>query len=72
MRNNQIILFDTSIGSFNMGDSIIVKSFKKSGADVLTDIYANFSTHLPNFEFWQMTKTNGRYRAVSEATKNLL
>lgn len=73
MKNQQTVLFDTSIGSFNMGDSIIVKSFLKNGSDVLrSGVYAKFSTHTPNFEPWQMTKLNDRYRFVSQAARKFI
>ena len=68
MKNQHTILFDPSIGSFNVGDSIIVKSFFNNASDVLNNCtYTNFATHLPNFELWQMTKLNGRYKIIVKA-----
>lgn len=63
-----VILFDTSIGSFNRGDDIIMKYSQKHLSSILNDKYViKLPTHTPSFELWQRFKNNGRYRYIKNA-----
>lgn len=63
-----VILFDTSAGTLNHGDEIIMESLEKNMKDVLDGKYVlKFPTHTPCFHFYQQTKKNPRYKFVTEA-----
>lgn len=63
-----IVLFDTSVGSLNHGDEIIMESFFKNGRDILDNNFiARFPTHTPCFHVYQQTVKNPRYVFVKNA-----
>jgi hypothetical protein len=63
-----IILFDTSIGTMNLGDEIIMESLQKNMKDILNgNFVVKFPTHTPCFHFYQQTRRNPRYRFVRDA-----
>ena len=63
-----IVLFDTSVGTLNHGDEIIMESFMRNGKDLLDGNYvAKFPTHTPCFLFYQQTVKNPRFRFVKQA-----
>ena len=61
----KIIFFDTSVGSLNIGDQIINKSFEKEMKEI-TDggFIVKYPTHTPVSHFYQNTKFNRFYRYV--------
>lgn len=70
---NNYIIFDTSIGSLNVGDQIINNSFDKN----LKDIYGNgfvvrYATHIPTSHFYQNNKFNRFYRYVKSCTAKFI
>ncbi|MCH5320900.1 MAG: polysaccharide pyruvyl transferase family protein [Eubacterium sp.] len=70
---NRAIIFNTNIGSYNLGDNIICNSAKKELSNILNDyLCVDFPTHTPLFEIWQMTKRSGRYKAFSSFNLKLL
>ena len=63
-----IILFDTSVGTLNHGDEIIMESFLKNADDILKGTFiGRFPTHTPCFHFYQQTKRNPRFVFVKNA-----
>lgn len=63
-----LIMFDPSVGSFNLGDNIISKSVNYEMRSIFENYFCfRFSTHLPNYELWQMNKRNERYVIVRNA-----
>ncbi len=64
----RIVLFDTSVGSLNHGDGIIMESFEKNAKDILDGNYiSKFPTHTPCFTFCQQVKRNPRYNFVNDS-----
>ena len=58
--NNKNVLFDTSSGSLNMGDYIIVESVERELKQILhKGFLAKFSTHTPITHFYQNVRRNG-------------
>lgn len=54
MNNENVVLFDTAIGSMNKGDEIIVQAAKKQLSELINKYYcASFPTHTPLFPFPQ-------------------
>ena len=65
---HNIVLFDTSIGTMNLGDEIIMESLQKNMKDLLDgNFIVKFPTHTPCFHFYQQTRRNPRYRFVRDA-----
>ncbi len=63
-----IIIFDTSIGTMNHGDEIIMESFLRNANDLLQGNNAfRFPTHTPCFLPYQQSMRNSRYRFVANA-----
>lgn len=59
------IVFDTSIGSLNIGDQIINESFYKEKVSALEESFiVKYPTHTPVSHFYQNTKFNRFYRYV--------
>ena len=68
MKEKHIIAYDPSNASFNYGDRIISQSAISQLNCMMPDsMIFNFTTHTPNFEQWQKTRHNGRYRLVMDA-----
>ena len=64
----KIILFDTSVGTLNHGDEIIMESFVKNAEEILRDNFTlRFPTHTPCFHFYQQLNRNYRYKYVKNA-----
>lgn len=62
------VLFDTSSGSLNMGDYIIVDSVEKELHDILyQDFLAKYSTHTPVIHFYQNVKRSGAIKYFNNA-----
>lgn len=70
----RVILFDTSVGTMNQGDHIIMNSVERVLKPVLEqDSFAiKFPTHTPCFRLFQMTNHNTRYRFVRTADLKFL
>ena len=67
------IIFDTSIGSLNVGDQIINNSFNKSMKDVYGDGFVvRYPTHTPVSHFYQNTKFNRFYRYVKSCSAKFI
>lgn len=63
-----IVLFDTSIGTMNHGDDIIMTSFSKNAVDILENNFViKYPTHTPCFLSYQQLKRNKRFRFIDEA-----
>lgn len=62
---NNIIVFDTSVGSMNIGDQIINRSFDKEMKGILDGSFVvKYSTHTPVSHFYQNIQFNRFYRYV--------
>ncbi len=49
-----ILLFDTSVATFNTGDEIIMESIKKNWPEIYGNNYVRtFPAHTPSFRLWQ-------------------
>lgn len=58
----KIILFDTSVGSLNQGDNIIMKSIRRNISDILENNFVvTMPTHTPCFYPFQTISRNKRY-----------
>ncbi|MBQ9782574.1 MAG: polysaccharide pyruvyl transferase family protein [Clostridia bacterium] len=63
----KVVIFDTSIGSLNMGDEIINRSIKKNWKELYKDNYTIIMpSHTPTFHGWQnlIMKRNKAYSDV--------
>jgi len=68
-----IILFDTSVGTLNHGDEIIMESFLENADDILEgNNVLRFPTHTPCFHFFQQVKRNPRFKYVQNADHKLI
>lgn len=69
-----IILFDTSIGTMNQGDNIIMDSIDEALAPIIkTDCFiTRFPTHIPCFTWYQLNRKNDRYLFVKNADYKFL
>lgn len=64
----KIILFDTSIGTLNHGDEVIVRSFKNNARELLEKNFVlSFPTHTPCFLSYQQFERNKRFSFVDSA-----
>ncbi len=67
------ILFDTSVGSMNQGDNIIMDSVIRELSEVTEGYFcASFPTHTPSFNLFEKTQFNPRYRFVKNADLKFL
>lgn len=65
---NKNVLFDTSSGSLNMGDYIIVESVERELKEILYgEFLAKYSTHTPVSHFYQNIKRNGAIKYFENA-----
>ena len=65
---NKNVLFDTSAGSLNMGDYIIVESIEKELGKILyQDFLAKYPTHTPVSHFYQNVKRSGAIKYFESA-----
>lgn len=63
------IVFDTSVGSLNIGDQIINKSFNKNMKDIYGDGFVvRYATHTPTSHFYQNNGFNRFYRYVKSCS----
>lgn len=64
----KIIVFDTSIASFNRGDDIIMQGAREGLKPILEDAFVTtFATHTPVFHFHQTTKLNHNVQQLNQA-----
>ena len=57
-----IVLFDTSVGSLNQGDNIIMKAIRENMSDILSDNFViTMPTHTPCFYKFQEKEENKRF-----------
>ena len=63
---NNTLLFDTAIGSQNLGDEIIFESVKRGLRSIIQDssVYT-LGTHIENFSPLQMLRPNEKVRFLS-------
>lgn len=66
-------IFDTSVGSMNVGDQIINNSFNIN----MKDVYGNgfvvrYGTHIPTSHFYQNNKYNRFYRYIKSCTAKFI
>lgn len=67
------IIFDTSIGSLNVGDQIINNSFNKNMKDIYGDGFVvRYPTHTPVSHFYQNNKFNRFYRYVKSCSAKFI
>ncbi|MBR6253318.1 MAG: polysaccharide pyruvyl transferase family protein [Clostridia bacterium] len=65
---NKNVLFDTSSGSLNMGDFIIVRSVENELNNILNNGFlVKFPTHTPVCHFYQCVKRNGAIKYFDKA-----
>lgn len=63
------IIFDTSVGSLNIGDQIINESFNQNVRDIYGDGFVvRYSTHTPTSHFYQNNRFNRFYRYVKSCS----
>ena len=64
----RIVLFDTSVGSLNQGDNIIMKAVRENLEPILKDNFVmTLPTHTPCFYRAQEKLENKRFRVLSQA-----
>lgn len=69
----KVVLFDTSVGTMNQGDNIIMDSVLKQTKEIREGNYViHFPTHTPCFTAYQQSKHNSRYSFVRNADLKLI
>lgn len=64
---NKILFFDTSAGSYNKGDDIIMNSTETALRDITKDSFViKMPTHTPAFHWYQATNLNSRVRDLKD------
>lgn len=67
------IIFDTSVGSLNVGDQIINNSFNKNMKDIYgSGFVVRYSTHTPTSHFYQNNRFNRFYRYVKSCSEKFV
>lgn len=64
----KIIIFDTSVASFNRGDDIIMRGAREGLEELLSNAFVtNFPTHTPIFHLHQTSKINQNVKLLQQA-----
>ncbi|MGG2937778.1 polysaccharide pyruvyl transferase family protein [Bacillus pacificus] len=65
---DKILLLDTSVGSLNKGDDIIMNSVKSQLSDITKDAYVlTLPTHISPFHWYQVARGSNRVKLYSDA-----
>ena len=63
-----LVIFDTAVGSTNLGDDIILDSIYENMDYLFSNNFAlRFGTHITNFTFAQMLRNNGKVKYCKDA-----
>jgi len=64
----KVIIFDTSVASFNRGDDIIMKGAREGLEEILSNSFVtNFPTHTPIFHYHQTSRINQNVKWLQQA-----
>ena len=64
----KVVFFDTSVGSTNRGDEIIIQAVKTNLHEILTRHYTiTYPTHTPSFHFYQQRNKHSLYSFACDA-----
>ena len=69
----KLVLFDTALGSGNLGDEIIYEAVRESMRDVTDPCFTlRLATHVPNFSVLQLLRPNQKIRFFQDADLKLI